>query len=194
MSNTQIHGLSGSYLGQSTKIYLPACRHVQAWDAYIQHVADCGCPCDLRLPAEAYPQQSPQAAGILNDNVTQEEVQVALQNLHNGRAKGTCGLPSELLRYAKLPSTRGKPDPPHILVPTLTTLISILFRQGAVPESINTSLITPVYKKGDPFDTGNYRPIAVTEPIMRLYAGILKCAASTIYRAGTLACRQSNRL
>ena len=148
-------------------------QHVQAWDGYIQHVADCGCPSNLHLPTEAYPQQSPQAAGILNGDVTQEEIQVALQNLHNGRAKGSCGLPSELLRYAKLPSAKGKPDPPHILVPTLTALINHLFRQGAVPESINASLITPVYKKGDPFDTSNYRPIAVTEPIMRLYAGIL---------------------
>ena len=148
-------------------------QHVQAWDGYIQRVADCGGPRNLHLPAEAYPQRSTHAAETLNGAVTEEEVQVALQHLHNGRAKGPCGLPSELLRYAKLPSTKDRPNPPHILVPTLTVLINSLFRQGAVPESINVSLVTPVYKKGDPFDTSNYRPIAVTEPIMRLYAGIL---------------------
>ena len=161
-------------------------QHVQAWDGYIQRVADCGCPSGLQLPAEAYPQRSPHAAATLNGNVTQEEVQVALQNLHNGRAKGAYGLPSELLRYAKLPSTKDRPNPPHLLVPTLTVLINSLFSQGAVPESINASLITPVYKKGDPFDTSNYRPIAVTEPIMRLYAGILNARLVQFTEQGQL--------
>ena len=151
----------------------PSMQQVQAWDGYIQIVADCGCPSGLQFPTEAYPQTPPHTAQPLNTNVTQEEVQEALQNLPNGRAKGNCGLPLELLRYAKLPSIKGQPKLPHILVPTLTVFINNLFRQGAVPQSINASLITPVYKKGDPFVTSNYRPIAVTEPIMRLYAGIL---------------------
>ena len=44
-----------------------------------------------------------------------------------------------------------------------------------MPASMYCSLVTPVYKIGDPFAMGNFRPIAATEPIMhmRLYAGIL---------------------
>jgi len=38
---------------------------------------------------------------------------------------------------------------------------------------INGSLITPVYKEGDPFNTANNRLIAMIEPIMRLYGSIL---------------------
>ena len=38
---------------------------------------------------------------------------------------------------------------------------------------MNPGLITPVFKKGDPFDTANYRPIAVMQPVARLYAGLL---------------------
>ena len=146
-------------------------QHVQVWDGYIQRVADCGCPSGLQLPAEAYPQRSPHAAATLNGNVTQEEVQVALQNLHNGRAKGACGLPSELLRYAKLPSTKDRPNPPHLLVPTLTVLINSLFRQGAVPESINASLITPGTRRVTHLTPATTGPLQSPSPLCAYMLG-----------------------
>ena len=48
-----------------------------------------------------------------------------------------------------------------------------MFQSGTVPACVNEELVTPVFMKGDPFDTANYRPIAVTDPLMRLYAIIL---------------------
>ena len=44
---------------------------------------------------------------------------------------------------------------------------------GFIPSEVNGGLVTLVFKKGDPLCTDNYRPVAVTEPIMRLYASIL---------------------
>ena len=38
---------------------------------------------------------------------------------------------------------------------------------------VNGGLVTPVCKVGDPFCTNDYRPIAVTDPMMRLHADIL---------------------
>jgi hypothetical protein len=61
----------------------------------------------------------------------------------------------------------------HILAPVLVDVLNSAFVAGHVPAAVNGSLITPVHKKGSKVDTANYRPIAVTEPIMRLYAGIL---------------------
>ena len=42
-----------------------------------------------------------------------------------------------------------------------------------MPKDYNGGLVTPVFKEGASLNAGNYRPIAVTEPILRLYANIL---------------------
>ena len=46
-------------------------------------------------------------------------------------------------------------------------------QSGRLSAAVKSSLITPVFKKGDESDTSNYRPIAVGEPLCRLYAAIL---------------------
>ncbi len=33
--------------------------------------------------------------------------------------------------------------------------------------------MTPLFKRGDPLDTSNYRPVAVGVPLARLYANVL---------------------
>jgi len=148
-------------------------QQVQHWDTYICALADCGCPSGTHLPAAAYTQFPVEAGICLNDPIAQGEVEEALQKPHNGQAKGADGMSAELLRYAKGKYEKGEPMPQHLLAPSLTTLLNSAFRQGALPASFNSSLITPVFKKGDFFDTANHRPIAVTAPIMRLYAVIL---------------------
>jgi len=125
------------------------------------------------IPAAAYTQFPVEAEIRLSDPIAQGAVEEALQKLHNGRAKGADGMPAELLWYAKGKYKKGEPMPQPLLAPSLTTLLNSAFRQGAIPASFNSSLITPVFNKGDFFNTANYRPIAVTAPIMRLYAVIL---------------------
>ena len=146
---------------------------VQAWDDYLDKLADIGQVHDCVLPLAAYPQQPLQPAACLNAPISEEEVGEALIGLHNGRAKGVQGLPSELLRYAKLERDPEKPPPVNVLAPILTTVLNAAFEVGFIPNEVNGGLVTPVFKKGDPLCTDNYRPIAVTEPIMRLYASIL---------------------
>lgn len=83
------------------------------------------------------------------------------------------GYTSELLRYAKLTATLEDPAPPHLLATCLLVLFNAAFSTVQVPQSWKTSLVTPILKRGDATDTANYRPIAVGEPISRLYASIL---------------------
>ena len=63
--------------------------------------------------------------------------------------------------------------PLHLLGPSLQEMLNKAFHAGFVPPEVNSAVVTPVFKKGDRALTSNYRPIAVTTPVMRLYAGIL---------------------
>jgi hypothetical protein len=146
-------------------------QRVQAWESYIGHLSHCGSPEGLSLPGAAYPQQ-PQAEA-LNVPINLQEVLDGLHKLHNGRSSGSLGIPAELYRYAHAPADAGEVPPDHLLAPALTKVLNSMFQAGAVPACVNEGLVTPVFKKGDPFDTANYRPIAVTDPFTRLYAVIL---------------------
>ena len=74
---------------------------------------------------------------------------------------------------ATLTATPEDPSLPHLLAPCLLVLFNAAFSTGQVPQSWKSSLVTPIFKRGDATDTVNYMPIAVGEPISRLYASIL---------------------
>ena len=151
----------------------PSLHAVQLWDPYLADVADKGQPHNCQFLDEAYPQQPSSAAQCLNSPISVDEVQAGLARLHNGRAKGPQGLASEFLRYAQPERKKGEPQPEHALLPAITAVLNVAFCSGFVPAEYNGGLISPVFKKGDSLDQGNYRPIAVTEAVMRLFAGIL---------------------
>ena len=67
----------------------------------------------------------------------------------------------------------GKVSKLYVLAPILAALLNSAFQSGTLPSAVKSSLITPVFKKGDESDTSNYRPMAVGEPLCRLYAAIL---------------------
>ena len=148
-------------------------QDVSAWDNYIQKLASPALPHDCIFPLEAYPQMDASKAVGLNAAISICEVENHLKRLHNGKAVSISGLPSELLRYAVMPSSPAEPHPQHILLPHLLQLLNCFFYTGNLPSQLCTAVITPVYKKGCKEDCSNYRPIAVTEPLYKLYAGIL---------------------
>ena len=53
----------------------------------------------------------------------------------------------------------GKVSKLYVLAPILAALLDSAFQSGTLPDAVKSSLITPVFKKGDKFDPSNYRPI-----------------------------------
>lgn len=153
---------------------LPAslCR-VQVWDGYLRRLSDCGSALVPSLPQASHPLQPHPDAARLDEPITEDEVLEGLLKLHKDRATGAQGYPAELLKAAQPVALPGEIREPHVLAPLLTRLFNAAFQAGHLPSHINRSLVTPVFKRGDPGDPANYRPIAVTEPLSRLYATVL---------------------
>ena len=149
-------------------------RSPSSWDSFRHKLASYQPPLGRHLPVDLpVPHFDATAAAALNNpSITAAEVLSALQKLHNGRASGASEYPAECLRYAF-----GRDDvgclTANALVASISPLFSAAFANGTVPDSWNTALITPIYKKGDKIDTSNYRPVAVGSPLARLYAIVL---------------------
>ena len=52
----------------------------------------------------------------------------------------------------------------HIICPSLAQYFNVLMAEGVFPEVLKIGRVTPIYKKGNPDDIGNYRPVS-TLPI-----------------------------
>ncbi len=130
---------------------------------------------------------------ILNVPISHAEVADAVRKLHRGRASGHDGLPAEAVKGAQPPRPpaplgvggsrprRGRggqqpprpPAPPNPLLSPLTRMFDTLFQHGTAPASWAHTLVSLLFKKGDPTLWANYRPIAVVNLLAKLYAIIL---------------------
>ena len=54
------------------------------------------------------------------------------------------------------------------IVPILTKLINLSYETNVFPQCYKTAIITPIYKKDDPEDISNYRPISVLPTISKI--------------------------
>ena len=68
----------------------------------------------------------------------------------------------------------------------VNTLNSLLFSTGELPSVWKTAFITPVYKKGKTNDVANYRPIALTCVLCKIFEQTLKEALSNHLLANNL--------
>ena len=96
----------------------------------------------------------------MKSDVSPQEIEEAIKKLNTGKAFSIHGIQSEFLINAS-PS----------LLEVITKIFNNCLTHGCYPW--NTSLITPLHKKGDRYDPNNYRAIAVGSNLGKLFSSIL---------------------
>jgi exonuclease III len=116
------------------------------------------------------------AAAALNLPFTLDEVKRAIRSLRNNKSGGLDKVPAECYKYA----TREVDNKEvNVLAPHLLTLFEHIRVTGDYPKQFCVSSLTPIHKKGDVRDMGNYRGLAVGGALAKCYAFLLENRLNT---------------
>ena len=106
---------------------------------------------------------------IRMDPITEKEVKVALKRLNNNKAVDVMGLTAEHFKLAG-----------QELSVFLTCFLNYVIDMGTVSVVLKEGILTPIFKKGDPSNPGNYRGITVTPVLLKILEHILNARHSQI--------------
>ncbi|GBP38549.1 Probable RNA-directed DNA polymerase from transposon X-element [Eumeta japonica] len=96
------------------------------------------------------------------DPISETEVQRHIKALKTNKSPGPDNLTNETLKI-------GAP----LLIPYLKLLFNEVVESEQVPDQWRLSQIILLYKKGNPLEVGNYRPISLLPSIYKLFSSIL---------------------
>ena len=103
-----------------------------------------------------------QEKGHLDYEITVNELEQALKELKKRKSTGPDNISNEILK------TKSR----H-MHKSMLHLFNVILRNGNYPKSWMYNIITPIYKTGDPNDVQNYRGIAVSDSINKVFTKIL---------------------
>ena len=90
--------------------------------------------------------------------MTEEEIEMTVQHMANGKAPGPDGIPNEIIKYG------GKS-----LIRMIYPFLSKCWNEGSLPEEMKRTRIFMIPKKGNSTDPANLRPIALNQCFFRVY-------------------------
>eukprot|EP00745_Piridium_sociabile_P004303 TRINITY_DN1254_c0_g1_i4.p1 TRINITY_DN1254_c0_g1~~TRINITY_DN1254_c0_g1_i4.p1 ORF type:complete len:981 (+),score=112.61 TRINITY_DN1254_c0_g1_i4:2532-5474(+) len=100
---------------------------------------------------------------LFNDPISRGEIVDSIQNLKSGKSPGPDKILGEMLKHSS-----------PLVVDFLVVLFNKLFDEGIFPLDWAKSIIIPLHKKGDINNPDNYRGVALTSVLGKVYTNILK--------------------
>jgi hypothetical protein len=91
-----------------------------------------------------------------------ETVSKLLEGLNERKAIGLDKIPNRLLKLSAA-----------IIAPSLTSIYSKSIQTGIFPQGWKLAKVTPIFKKGDKTDPGNYRPVSVIPVVSKVFEKII---------------------
>lgn len=117
-------------------------------------------------PEDTNPQMpvitEPQSHTDFDSEISENEIKTAIFSQNNNKSTGTDCLCAELFKESF-----------DIISPFLLKLYNRLFSNGEYPRLWGEGIIVPIFKGGNPDDTGNYRGITLINIMGKIYSQIL---------------------
>ena len=85
-----------------------------------------------------------------------------IRELNHRKPLGPCTVPAWAIK-----------DGQEILIPHITFIINECIKNNIFPNQFKLANVTPLYKKDDPLDVTNYRPISITSGFSKILEKIL---------------------
>ena len=108
----------------------------------------------------------------LREQITEEEVRNAIRKTNNDKAPGLDGIPIELWKSMddQFKNDKSNPKKKCDIVWCLTQVFTDIEKNGMSPAAnFNEGCISPIYKKKDPDNIANYRPITLLNTDYKIY-------------------------
>ena len=98
----------------------------------------------------------------LNSPVTCGEIERCIRNLKNSKSPGLDNILNEYIKNTKF-----------LMLPLYVKLFNAVLDSGIIPSTWVEGIIIPLYKKGDPLNPTNYRPITLLSCMGKLFTAVL---------------------
>ena len=94
--------------------------------------------------------------------VTEQQCLLQLKRLNATKPKGPSAIPAWAHK-----------DSSSAIAKHLCFVFNKFIEEGKFPRELKAAEVTPIYKKGDPLDAENYRPISITGPLAKVFERLL---------------------
>lgn len=108
------------------------------------------------------PNEDCQTAEIVIDTPKYEEIENLIKRLKNNKAPGENSIVAELLKKGGT-----------MLVSQITEVIKTIWKTETIPEEWKTAIVCPIFKKGNPTKTENYRGISLLDTCYKILTTLI---------------------